>query len=534
MKTKLLFAVLLMNVFGFAQTTKLTDPNIVNEYEIKFEKNTTGDIDVYITDSKNSMVSQRFTEKDNIPVSLLNSKVIKKITESSSNFNYYIPNTDPKIPLKISVAQDKITLADVATAIQSMDEATFILFLKSRAYFNIPSNKTNYKKYVEAITTVGQTVEVFPGVNKYSIKCTATNKFELYKNAATLSEIKASSEDGFFKILYDDCKTDNATIQLLFTAENLNSIKAIDIASNDNVKKLEELFNKIQGKEKILSYSYLGYVGTNFDLVDGLKAKNLFFATNIMVTPKVDEWAGFYISLYGNRAITRTDSILDIVREKKVMDSTDGNRYRIQEKTDILRTVQSDNLGAYFSPLIRIPFLNLNKQVSATFIYYAPSLEFIWRRSTVNIRYVNPRELEPILVATRVPTSNSDLPYIQKYTYDIYDFNIGIIGFWLCHENDYISVRLNMNTGYATRYAPSYFSTSSSLATAESQYVNTEDFFYTGKLWITERTTGITLQGEINNNLKHPTPFYGVTLSKAFDFDKIGTFFKPISTRTTP
>lgn len=284
--------------------------------------------------------------------------------------------------------------------------------------------------------------------------------------------------------------------------------------------------------DRIKRYSYLAYVGTNFDLVDGVQAKNLFFATNIMAKPENNKRFGFYISLYGNRAISRIDSIPNVVREKEVIDSI-GNQYSIKEKSDIVRNIQSDNLGAYSALLVRLS----RATNSDTKLYFSPSLEFILRRSTVNVNYVNAKELPPEQLNVLVPSISRNLSYNQKNSYNIYDFNVGVLGFFLNHENDYISVRLNMNTGYSTRYAPmGYYGgvTRLFINTVESQYENKSNIFYTGKLWITDRTTGITLQAEINNTYKDPNPFYGVTLSKAFDFDKLGTIFKPLSTRTSP
>lgn len=54
---------------------------------------------------------------------------------------------------------------------------------------------------------------------------------------------------------------------------------------------------------------------------------------------------------------------------------------------------------------------------------------------------------------------------------------------------------------------------------------------FCGRAWITEPKTGITLQAEVTNRLKTPNPFYSVTLSKAFQLDKLAGFFSPITDR---
>ena len=270
----------------------------------------------------------------------------------------------------------------------------------------------------------------------------------------------------------------------------------------------------------------MGYIGTNFDLVDGVKAKNLFFATNILVRPIRDN-IGFYISLYGNRTISTIDSIPNVER-RFVFDSI-NNLYSAIEKSDLLINTQSDNLGAFFSLFLKK--LNLTKNNASNVIYFAPSLEFIWRRTNINMKFLNPRVSNITELDENEPTL--ELNYYQNFSYNTYEFNLAPIGFWLLHENEKVSVRLNMNVGYIGRYLSNnrYSTFSVSSSNSINSFKTISDVFYTGKLWITESLTGITLQAEINNTLKSKSPFYGVTLSKAFDLEKLGSFFKPITNR---
>lgn len=530
MKSQLVLYISMVSFTAFTQTTKLKNSSTVNEFEVKFEKNADGDFEIYITDSKNNEISQRLSEKNDTPVSLINRKVIKKIMDSSKGFHYLIPST--KVAVKPDVNQNDINQDIVVMAIKKLEKKEFQEFLKSRIIYNNPANKNNYKDYLSTLKNVNDSKSVFSGNSTiYQIKKTATSKIELFKNTISISEINSESEDTFLEKLYEDCKDNDDVLKTLFTNEDLKIFKSVDYATNENMKSLEEIYDKLQGKEKILNYSYLGYIGTNFDLVDGAKAKNLFFATNIMVTPKSYERIGFYISLYGNRTLSRIDSIPYIIRDSKVIDSI-GNQYLIKEKSDVVKKIESDNLGAFCSPLFRC----LKKfWGSSSSLYFAPSLEFIWRRTSVDVQYTDSQDLSPELQPFLTPSYNNNLSYRQKNTYNIYDFYIAPIGFWLLHENNIISIRLNMNTGYSSRYAPNnYLNTSSDfdlISYSQDTYKNSNDFFYTGKLWITERTSGITIEAEINNTFKHPTPFYGVTLSKAFDLDKLGIFFKPISTK---
>jgi len=120
-------------------------------------------------------------------------------------------------------------------------------------------------------------------------------------------------------------------------------------------------------------------------------------------------------------------------------------------------------------------------------------------------------------------------------TNNIYDWNLALIGVFFNHESDRISIRLNMNTGPSWRYENSVSDRGSSMTRGGGyippEYKKSTDSFFSGKVWITERYTGLTVQAEVTNNLKKTNPYYGVTLSKAIDFGKLSNIFKPISSR---
>jgi hypothetical protein len=287
---------------------------------------------------------------------------------------------------------------------------------------------------------------------------------------------------------------------------------------------------KVTNKRALSDYRYLAYVGTNFDLVDGIQAKNLFFATNIFLKPVKN--LGFNISLYGNRAISRIDSVLDQERPSRVFDSLD-NVYLENRRMDIVRNFQTDNLGANFSVLSKLFSID-----AETDFYYSGQLEFIYRRIRLDIRYSNFRTLDPILQQPGTEIVSYEMPSRELSQFSIYDFNIGVLGFLITHENQIMSIRLFMNTGFSETYLPKNASGGfaniglGDSPVGQSDYIKQGNMFYSGKLWITERTSGVTLQAEVNNTLNRSNPFYGVTLSKAFDFEKIGSIFSPLSSRS--
>jgi hypothetical protein len=236
---------------------------------------------------------------------------------------------------------------------------------------------------------------------------------------------------------------------------------------------------------------------------------------------------GFYLSLFGNRTMTTSDSLSNVKRTYKISGGQDGNTiYTHREQADLLITKVSDNLGAYMSPIVNIG--TVSRSQNNVQLYYSPSLEFVWRRTRSTNVYSNGRNRDSVLVSG---TNNGLVefgPTSVQYANE-FNFNVGVLGLFIAHENKQISVRVHLSTGYARQYFPERNSNISS--ENNIGYLKNEDIFFTGRAWITEATSGITLQAEITNTRKIPKPYYGVTLSKALNFKNLGTFFSPITSR---
>lgn len=530
MRTRLLLLLLLLSTISKGQTVTLTSTHLENTFEVKFEDNKKEQIEINIIDSKKDKISNRLLQKEDDPISLINSNIIKEIHKLSADFTYKIPDTD--VTLSVGKSMETMTYDDFIDAIKKLEKSKFQNLLKKETTFN-----SKYKSYLSDIKNVNDTRAVFKDLpSKYIFKKTGDNEYKLFNETAEIKIIDIDSENGFYDILYEEVKDKDDIIKLLLKKEDFDKFKNIDLLTDENTKKLEAAYRKLKGNEKVNDFNYMGYVGTNFDLIDGVKAKNVFFAVNILSKPKREkDKIGFYISLYGNRTLSKNDSIKNIVREYRVYDSVVDNtpqRYSQRQLYDYTKTVSIDNLGAYFSPLFKVG--KLSNLDGATQFFLSPSLEFIWRRISIVNNISNVRNETPFLVpgTTEIITQPIDRTP-KSYSYNAYDFHLGG-GFWIIHENQKISVRLNMNVGWLRSFAPNIENaTVVESSELNTDYLKTSDVFYTGKLWITEATTGITLQAEILNTLNTPNPFYGVTLSKAFDFEKLGNFFAPISNRTT-
>lgn len=514
-----------------AQTVKLTSTNLENEYEVKFESNQKEEIEISITDSKKNNISNRLIEKEDSPISFISSNIFKTIDGLTADYYYKLPNT--KLFVNLNKKNSELKIEDFLEKIKLLEKDDFIQILETKTL--IVGDKNNYKKSLEALKKIGDTEKVFSNSTlKYLIKMTAANEYKLFNDTTVVKTIDINNENGFYEILYNEVKNNDDVIKLFLTEDDFNLLKNTTLITDRNTKELENLYNKLKGKEKIADYNYMGYVGTNFDLVEGVKAKNVFFAVNILSKPKkYSDKIGFYISLYGNRTLSKNDSIKNITHNYRVFDSIVDNQSQkfIQTQLyDYSKSVDVDNLGAYFSPLFKVG--RLTNIDGATQFFVCPSAEFIWRRYSIKNNISNIRNQTPYLVSGNA--ENYIQPTINKpesFRFYGYDFNLGA-GFWLMHENKSVSVRLNMNLGWNTSYQPVFgIVTRESVVDSKNKLIKFSDIFYTGKLWITEANTGVTLQAEILNTLKRPNPFYGVTLSKAFDFEKLGNFFKPITQR---
>ncbi len=271
-------------------------------------------------------------------------------------------------------------------------------------------------------------------------------------------------------------------------------------------------------------YNYLAYIGTNFDLVDGVQTNNLFFATNLFLPRSAITKHGLFLSLYGNRAITAIDSSSNanfISAAKPLTDSTYVAYYKRGQR---LTTFSADNIGAYISPFFRLG--KLSDEDAGVRYHFAPALEFVWRRTTRTTTYT---DLVPTDTVERAGTLvNSVLlpeQYVQKE--NRFEFKVGP-GLFISHDNENISVHIYACVGYSTLYIPDGMPTVSG---TEPAYVRQHDVFFSGRAWITEPKLGLTIQAEIVNTVINPRPYYVVTLSKAFSFRNLGSVLQPITAR---
>lgn len=369
-------------------------------------------------------------------------------------------------------------------------------------------NKADFENYVLNIETVDEK-STLPK-SDYKIAFDKTD-FKNLKDSLTV----------FLVVDKDSLFDRERNIVLRLTTEKIGS----DDTQKPNKGANQELSILVKSSHSTLKeYKYLSYIGTNFDLVEGVKADNFFFATNIFSQPTPDtKDFGVYLSLYGNRTMSTTDDlgVQQIITE--IVPVTETSSYRLRKHVNATRTIKADNLGAHFSTLHPI-FGARNKAANKLKTYVTGSAEFIWQRKHILTEYGEVTQVDTLSTAS---TGHSIiLNDLETKTISVsqYQFNIGP-GMFFSLEDENISVRVHMSVGYTSTFF--------NISKKEDQllYDRKHDVYFSGRAWITEPKTGVTLQAEVMNRFIDPTPMYVVTLSKAFNLDRLAGFFQPITSR---
>ncbi|GAB2838709.1 hypothetical protein [Ferruginibacter profundus] len=301
----------------------------------------------------------------------------------------------------------------------------------------------------------------------------------------------------------------------------------------DNESETTEITLIIKPADQPLdNYRYLGYLGTNFDMVDGVQANKLYFALNILI-PETKKY-GISVGVYGNRTMTQTDTSTNTTFTSRIEAYGRDSVIYFRDTAIKMTSRISDNIGAFFSPIIPIPWLTDDKLK----VYYAPNFEFIWRRSKIESKFTNNNTYKKDTASNRYPAGVA-LPLVTplstKVNQNIYDAYLGLLGILFRFETDEISIRLSGALGINLNYMPV-----GGLSSTSVVYKRNTNAYFQGRLFITEPTTGFTLGAEVSNlfgkndklsGYSNAQPYYNVTLSKAFNLKNLAAIVKPLSNR---
>jgi len=342
-----------------------------------------------------------------------------------------------------------------------------------------------------------------------------------------LSKFETDSTSKFKEKLYLSIAIDSLLKEDKVIVFGLRALDSSDKYLKTNIGERQQITVRIKRGSKdikpLKNYKYLSYIGTNFDLVEGIKADKLFFATNVFVEPtKTRKDFGVYLSLYGERTTSlREEFDQEILTE--IVPVTADSSYRLSKRVTTIQTTTSDNLGAHFSTLHPI-FGTRDKEAGELKMYFTASTDFIWQRTHILTEYgdvISVDTMETVSTGHHIILNPLES---KKTSYNQFNFNIGP-GLFFVFENESISVRVHASAGYT-----GIFSLDSKKEGKKYTDVK-RDCYFAGRAWITEPKTGITLQAEIMNRFIHPKPSYVVSLSKAFNLSDLAGIFSPITNR---
>lgn len=356
-------------------------------------------------------------------------------------------------------------------------------------------------------------------------------------NGTAIKELKTDKNFVRIFIKVDDPKdkqVKDLKLVLKFTVKKtVDDGKESEDDEKNNKGTVKEITVVIQPSDAPLeSFRYLGYLGTNFDMVDGVQTNKLFFAVNILI-PETSKY-GIHVGIYGNRTMTQSDTSVNTSFTSRIEALGTDSVIYFRDTATLMTSRKSDNIGAFFSPLIPVDFLtdgNLK-------VYYAPNFEFIWRRTRIESMYENNATSHRDTARNRFP-ANVAFPLVTplstKVNQNIYDVYLGLLGIMFRYETDDISIRLQGAVGFNFNYVPV-----GGLSSINPVYQRTTRGYFQGRLFITEPTTGFTIGAEVSNffgKYKNPPyyskaqPYYNVTLSKAFNLKNLAAIVKPLSNR---
>ena len=464
--------------------------------------------------------------------------------------------------LSIRKKQDNEEKGDEETNNEGkIKEASFVILPAEQPSPSPETNKEKASRYSISFKKDKDTLQRSPGtVSNFTIELLASDtKLDNYKLSADIDADKSTLPrkdyeviSGISKVDFKDIKPEKNYLVIQIKSDDpkdkqlkdLKLVLKLSVQKKQNEKEEEDEAANNDGKIKEIeltirpadapleNYRYLGYLGTNFDLVDGVQANRLYFVVNVLL-PQQKKY-GINLGIYGNRTMTRTDTSANTSFTSRIDAYGPDSIIYSRDTAMKVRTQLSDNIGAYFNPLIPLKFLSEgNLQV-----YYAPNFEFIWRRSKFETNFLNNKTIAKDTAENRYPATTAFplvTPLSIKATQNIYDVYLGLAGLMLRYENEDISIRLQAAVGFNFNYVPV-----GALSGDNIFYHKNDRIYFQARLMITEPTTGFSLGAEISNffgSYKNPPyyskaqPYYNVTLSKAFNLKNLAAIVKPLSNR---
>ena len=251
------------------------------------------------------------------------------------------------------------------------------------------------------------------------------------------------------------------------------------------------------------STRYRYYLGTNFDFIDGLEAKNLYHHVNITLPKAFSNKFGFVGGIYQTKQVSTTDTVNYLTRGKTLRESltfpsNDTGFIKIVtvDSANLIKTSSTKALGVYLQPTFLLTDSNRN-----TRLFAIGHLEYTKRN--IEEKYsLNYKIRDTLSIPKNNLSTYQPLPSERKYKKSQDEGYFGV-GLMIHHQDRFVEILAKGVLGLASldKLYP-FYAIDVSLMVLKGNF-----------------ELGVSYKGLLPN---YPPYFLNVHLSKTFYLDKIG------------
>lgn len=394
------------------------------------------------------------------------------------------------------------------------DKSLTVSFEKLKDTIHTSSSQSYY---ITKIKIPKQTAFSKPTI-LFSVDPDKTNVKDLMLPTELTHKITDTSKDSevTFKVAFTrDTKNDRT---LVFRVKAKDE-KGNDIKLTDDKSTTAEIYVKPFGELENNDNEYWFFVGTNVDLLDGVKAKDLYFRGSFLIPLSNNEPRKhqFYITFEKNRFFRERDSLYripfsDIVFKPGQPDSITVARGQYNS----FREIVTENLGFSFSYLRNI------MKPSNNYNFYAMAGFYIdYQTNTYN--YTNHSILSDTSTHLRKKDSSYIFrPLLTKDRTNSWNSNL-YLGFMYIHSGSSVNLKTFLQSGLnILRYPSSRIKTSTTEMTKYNTNKNLYIRFHIDATLV--ESPGVSLGGEVYLRAGE-MPLFNFTITKVIDYRQIKTLF---------
>ena len=367
-------------------------------------------------------------------------------------------------------------------------------------------------------------------IPKGSLKAKSIITFAINKSKTDVTELNVPFESTY--TIKDATKDEEASYKVAFNRDNNNDRKlSFEITVKDpegNVFKLPEKVNSTLDVQ-IRSHrdfektdnEYWVFVGTNFDLLDGVKARDLYFRGSFLVplnnsNPKKSQ---FYITFEKNRFFSERDSLsrIRLTDVLPMMNKPDSMRL-VQGYYNTFRETVTENIGFSLSHIA-----NFKAKPEGQYNFYFMSGIYIDYQTRTS-KYTN-HSIQADTTTIRKDTGYHFTPLASQSKSQSWNTNF-YVGAMYIHSGTSVNLKTFLQVGVNFNNFPS-FSRISGL-NQSTEYTQNKAFYTRFHLDATLlESPGLSFGAEVYLR-KGLMPLFNFTAAKVFDLRQLKTLFSKL------